>query len=228
MSGAVWLVIGVQASGKSTIAERLSATFERGVHVRGGQFYRWVTTGWVHAGDAREPDEARRLLDLRYRLSAHVADEYCGAGFTTVVQDNIFATDVTTWLRSVDARPRHLVVLRPNLDVVAARESARAAATGKVAYRADGYTISELDDALAAIDRIGLWLDTSATDTGADRGRDPRTRARRRRRRAPALTARRTRQMTGSTTASKVDAPLSGTRGCRHTSTGNETVTSAQ
>jgi chloramphenicol 3-O-phosphotransferase len=161
MSGAVWLVIGVQASGKSTIAERLSATFDRGVHVRGGQFYRWVTSGWVHAGDARQPDEARRLLDLRYRLSALVADEYCRAGFTSVVQDNLFGADVTTWLRCVEGRPRHLVVLRPNLDVVAARESARAVATGKVAYRAEGYTIPELDDALAATARIGLWLDTS-------------------------------------------------------------------
>jgi hypothetical protein len=58
------------------------------VHVRGGQFYRWAVRGWVHAGDARAA-EARRLLDLRYRLSALVADEYCRAGFATVVQDSI-------------------------------------------------------------------------------------------------------------------------------------------
>src|SRR5262249_13705590 len=35
-------------------------------------------------------------------------------------------------------------------------------------------------------------------------------------------------QRAGSTTASRLAAPLSGTLGCRHTSTGNETVTSAQ
>jgi cytidylate kinase len=49
----VWLVIGVQAAGKSTVADLLARQFEHGVHVRGGQFYRWVVRGWVHAGLAR-------------------------------------------------------------------------------------------------------------------------------------------------------------------------------
>ncbi len=33
---AVWVVIGVQASGKSTVADLLAHQFERGVHIRGG------------------------------------------------------------------------------------------------------------------------------------------------------------------------------------------------
>ncbi len=104
---------GVQAAGKSTVAGLLARGFDRGVHVRGGQFYRWAVRGWVHAGDTRA-GEARRLLDLRYRLAAIVADEYCRAGFCTVVQDNIFGEDVAAWLSSVTARPRRLVVLRPS------------------------------------------------------------------------------------------------------------------
>ncbi len=161
MSEAVWLVVGVQAAGKSTIAELLAAQFEHGVHVRGGQFYRWATRGWVQAADKEQPEEARRLLDLRYRLSARVADEYCRAGFTTVVQDNIFGADVGTWLATVAARPRHLVVLRPGVDVVARRDAARTAATGKVAYRPGEFSIEDLDDALAQTAQIGLWLDTT-------------------------------------------------------------------
>jgi AAA domain len=160
-SGAVWLVVGVQAAGKSTIADRLADQFERGVHVRGGQFYRWANRGWTHVGDS-DGDEARRLLDLRYRLSGQVADEYCAAGFTTVVQDNIFGADVVAWLRRVSARPRHLVVLRPSARAVAGREDARRNATGKIAYRHDGFTIEELDRELDRTPRIGLWLDTSA------------------------------------------------------------------
>lgn len=157
----IWLVIGVQAAGKSTVADLLARQFARGVHVRGGQFYRWAVKGWVHPhGDLHEA-EARRLLDLRYRLSAMTADQYCAAGFTTVVQDNIFGNDVVTWLDQVEARPRHLVVLRPSIAVVTSRDAERQAALGKVAYRPGDHTIEQLDKVLGKTPRIGLWLDTS-------------------------------------------------------------------
>lgn len=166
----MWLVIGVQAAGKSTVAQGVAEARARSVHVRGSQLYRWAVDGWVHPGEGPEA-ETRRLLELRYRLSARIADEYCAAGFTTVVQDNVYGDDVAAWLRSIGARPRHLVVLRPRVDVVAARDAARQAATGKVAYRPGGATIESLDRALARIPRIGLWLDTSdqtAEETVAD------------------------------------------------------------
>ena len=161
MSDGVWLVAGIQAAGKSTVADLLSRQFERGVHVRGGQFYRWAVSGWVHPWDA-DQNEARRLLDLRYRLSALTAAEYCEAGFTTVVQDNIFGEDIRTWLQAMSARPRHLVVLRPRLDVVLERDHARQRDVGKVAYRPGEADASRLDALLASTPRIGLWLDTSA------------------------------------------------------------------
>ena len=66
MQGAVWLITGAQASGKSTVAELLAQKFERGVHVRGGQFYRWAVRGWGHFDDPERAEEARRLLDLRF------------------------------------------------------------------------------------------------------------------------------------------------------------------
>jgi hypothetical protein len=160
MTEGVWLVIGVQAAGKSTVADLLARSFDRGVHVRGGQFYRWAVRGWVHVGDEREA-EARRLLDLRYRLSGEVADEYCRAGFTTVVQDNIFGEDVRTWLRNAVGRPRHLVVLRPTVAVVGERDRVRRASTGKVAYRPGAASIEDLDGLLAGTAKMGLWLDTS-------------------------------------------------------------------
>jgi predicted kinase len=160
VSGEIWLVVGVQASGKSTVADLLARQFDHGVHVRGGEFYRWGVRGWVHHDDERQ-SEARRHLDLRYRLSAQVADEYCAEGFTTVVQDNLYGEDVVTWLQAVRARPRNLIVLRPSVEVVRQREERRLRAIGKVAYVAGGVTIEALDGQLGTIPKIGLWLDTS-------------------------------------------------------------------
>jgi hypothetical protein len=160
MADGVWLVVGVQAAGKSTVADLLARQFDRGVHVRGGQFYRWAVTGWTHPWD-EDQHEARRLLDLRYRLSAMAATEYCQAGFATVVQDNIFGEDVWTWLQAVPVRPRYLVVLRPSVAVVLERDRLRQRERGKVAYRSGETDPHELDTLLATTPRFGLWLDTS-------------------------------------------------------------------
>jgi predicted kinase len=157
---AVWLVTGAQASGKSTVADLLARRFPQGVHVRGGEFYRWAVTGWTHVGDPDE-DEVRRLLDLRYDLSSTVADRYAAAGFTTVVQDNIYGPDVERWLGRIRAASKHLVVLRPRVEVVEARDIERQRRTGKVAYRG-GFTPAINDEHLASTNRsLGLWLDTS-------------------------------------------------------------------
>ena len=94
-------------------------------------------------------------------MSALTADEYCDAGFTAVVQDNIFGADVARWLGQVRSRPRRLVVLRPTKEVVADRDAERHARTGKLAYRPGEFTIDGLDKALAATPRLGLWLDSS-------------------------------------------------------------------
>lgn len=161
MTAPVWLITGAQASGKSTVADGLARRFERSVHVRGGQFARWAVRGWTAFDDGERPGEARRLLDLRYRLSALAADEYAAAGFTTVVQDNVYGADVVAWLGRVAARPLHLVVLRPSPPVVVRRHEERRVRTGKVAYRGD-YTPERNDRDLATTPHdLGLWLDSS-------------------------------------------------------------------
>jgi adenylylsulfate kinase-like enzyme len=158
---AVWLVTGAQASGKSTVADLLARRFQLGVHVRGGEFYRWAVQGWTHVGDPNEP-EVRRLLDLRYELSSTVADMYAEAGFTTVVQDNIYGVHVERWLDRIRTTPKHLVVLRPSVEVIEARDAERQQTLGKTAYSGD-FTPAVNDTHVASTNsRIGLWLDTSA------------------------------------------------------------------
>ena len=156
----VWLITGAQAAGKSTVADLLARRHRHGVHVRGGQFYRWAVMGWVHAGDP-DQQEARRSLDLRYRLSSLVAVEYAKAGFTTVVQDNIYGADVESWLERIALPAKHLVVLRPTVRAVEARDAERQRTRGKIAYRS-GSTPTINDEHVATTRRdLGLWLDTS-------------------------------------------------------------------
>jgi hypothetical protein len=77
------------------------------------------------------------------------------------VQDNIYGRDVVDWLALVPADGRHLVVLRPTVEVVAERDEQRRRSTGKVAYRR-GYTVERNDADLATTPTsLGLWLDTS-------------------------------------------------------------------
>jgi len=142
------------------VADLLAREHHRGVHVRGGQFYRWAVRGWVHVGDA-DMTEARRLLDLRYQLSSTAADLYAAAGFTTVVQDNVYGPDVERWLERIHCDAKYLVVLRPSVETLEARDAQRQRTTGKVAYRG-GFTPAVNDQHVAGTRQdLGLWLDTS-------------------------------------------------------------------
>ena len=107
----------------------------------------------------RKPSaEARRQLELRYRLSATAANAYGDAGFTVVVQDIVIGNYLRPYVESLTARPRHVIVLVPRLEVVAAREAARS----KTAYRPDGISMQALDAIVRAeTPRVGLWLDSS-------------------------------------------------------------------
>jgi cytidylate kinase len=152
------LVTGIPASGKSTVADLLARRFERGVHVRGDVFRRMVVSG-RHEMTATPSDEARRQLDLRYRLGARTADAYHAAGFAVVVQDVVLGPALADYVAALRGRPRVVVALAPDPQVVAERDAGRA----KTAYRDGHQGIDALDRALRhETPRLGLWLDTSA------------------------------------------------------------------
>jgi chloramphenicol 3-O-phosphotransferase len=152
---AVILVTGIQAAGKSTVAQLLAERLPRSVHVRGDLFRRMVVNG--RAEMTPEPsEEAVRQLRLRYRLTAATCDEYFREGFSVVVQDVVLGEHLAEMVTLIRRRPLLVVVLAPRPEAVAAREAAR----GKNAY--DRWTIDLLDDSLRnETPRIGLWLDTS-------------------------------------------------------------------
>lgn len=158
----VILVTGIQAAGKSTIAQALAERIPRSVHVRGDLFRRMIVNGRADMGPADPSPEAVSQLRLRYALAATVADGYADARFTVVLQDIVLGSHLAHMVAAIRARPLHVVVLAPRADVVESRDSRRHAARGKVAYKPG-------DESAATLDRyfrehtpaIGLWLDTS-------------------------------------------------------------------
>ena len=146
----LFLVTGISAAGKSTVAQALAERFDPSVHVRGDAFRRMV----VHPLDRDFLDHLR----LRYAQAAAAADTFHAEGYTVVLQDVVVGPVLADVVASLRSRPLHVVVLSPKPEVVAAREARRA----KTAYGPGRHTLDELDHALRHdTPRLGLWLDTS-------------------------------------------------------------------
>ncbi|MET9489101.1 AAA family ATPase [Nocardia sp. NPDC006630] len=155
MTAAVYLITGIQAAGKSTVAQALAERLPRSAHVRGDAFRRFVVNG---REDMRPdpPEQALEQLRLRHRLAARTADAYADAGFTAVVQDVVLGDFLPYFVDQIRTRPRYVVVLAPSPDAVAAREAGRT----KKAY--GPFTVADLDTGLrTTTPRLGLWLDSA-------------------------------------------------------------------
>jgi cytidylate kinase len=159
VSGAVFLITGASASGKSTVARTLAERFPLSAHVEGDVMWRMVVNG--RADMTPDPSsEAVRQLQLRYRHGATVADSYAAAGFVAVHSDIVLEADLAAYPARIEMRPLYIVMLRPHVDVLVERERAR----GTSAYRDWGSVeagVAAFNIYLDASPRLGLWLDTS-------------------------------------------------------------------
>ncbi|MEV5597767.1 AAA family ATPase [Streptomyces sp. NPDC052496] len=157
----VVVLTGIQAAGKSTVAQALAERLARSVHLRGDTFRRMVVRGRAEmtpdAGDA-----ALAQLRLRHRLTAACADQYAQAGFTVIAQDILLGEHLTEMAEHIRTRPLAVVVLAPDPAAVERREAARP----KTAYGPD-WSVRDLDSALREhTPPIGLWLDTTHQTVG--------------------------------------------------------------
>lgn len=149
------MITGIQAAGKSTVAQALAERLPRSAHVRGDTFRRFVVNGRAEMSADPAP-AALEQLRMRHRLAAAAADEYARAGFDSVLQDVVLGEFLPWTVEQIRTDPLYVVVLAPRSVTVAAREAGR----DKNAYGA--FTVSALDTVLRdTTPRLGLWLDTS-------------------------------------------------------------------
>ncbi|GLZ79484.1 hypothetical protein Afil01_42910 [Actinorhabdospora filicis] len=155
----IFLITGLQAAGKSTVAELLARRLPLAAHFDGDVLYNGVVSGGVDMTPDPHP-EALRQLRLRYAGSALLAKHYADAGFDFTCSDIMFGADVERWMEAVAGHERHLVVLDPSVDAVVARERGR----GSNAYRDWPADLTEavamMREDLLTTPKRGLWLDS--------------------------------------------------------------------
>src|SRR5580704_12960632 len=104
----VLLITGIQAAGKSTVAQLVAEQLEQSVHLRGDRFRRMIVSGRADMTPDASP-EALSQLRLRYQLTASAADQYFRAGFTVVAQDIVLGQHLTEMVQWIRSRPLLLV-----------------------------------------------------------------------------------------------------------------------
>ena len=97
------LVVGAQASGKSTVGRALAARVERGAFIEGYVLWKMVVAGAVDmSGEASV--EADRQLALRYRHGGLLCESFVGEGFTAVHAETCMALPSSSTCDHRDAR----------------------------------------------------------------------------------------------------------------------------
>ena len=155
----ILVVTGIQAAGKSTVADRLARRFARGAHVEADLLHRMVVAGRADVGEPGEPDpSAAAQLRLRLRQMCLVGRAFVEAGYTAVLDDIIIGERWDHLQAELRGLPFSLIVLAPRAEVVIAERDARRAKPplgAGWAHHLDG----ELRRTMAG---IGLWVDNSA------------------------------------------------------------------
>ena len=162
MTTPIYIITGIMASGKSTVAEALAERFPRSVHIRGDVFRRFIVNGQAEMNGESLSDDAVKQLHLRQELAAEAARKYADEGYTVVLQDILLGPDLEAMANRFADYDAHVIVLCPSAESVADRDAYRRETRGKIAYAEGGLTPESMDAILReSTPRIGLWLDTS-------------------------------------------------------------------
>jgi len=168
MSERIYLITGLMASGKSTVAQALAERLlPKSVHLRGDRFRKMIVNGQAEMIGVHLSEEAQAQLKLRYEIAAEAAKRYADAGFAVAYQDIIIGPALQEVVDRFKGYHLSVTVLCPDAETIALRESARP----KTGYQ-------RLED-IPLFDRvlreetpkIGEWLDTSwlSVDETVDR-----------------------------------------------------------
>ncbi len=151
---ALFVISGVPAAGKSTVARLLARRLDRAVYVPGDAIRAMVASG---AADRTAGDAQLDQLLLRYQAALAIAHVYLEAGFDVIVEDVIIGQVLRQFLALVPVPEMHLIFLDPDTSTLSDRDRDRT----KTAY-GERFNVRQLRDVLhLETARIGLWLDST-------------------------------------------------------------------
>jgi predicted kinase len=153
---ALFVISGVPASGKSTVARLLASRLDRAVYVPGDTIRAMVISGRAEMAAGAGDAQLDQLL-LRYQGALALAGVYLEAGFDVIVEDVIIGQVLRQFLGLVPVPEMQLVFLDPNTATLSERDANRT----KTAY-GERWNVRQLRDVLhLETARIGLWLDST-------------------------------------------------------------------
>lgn len=156
-AGRIFLISGIMAAGKSTIAQALAERLPQSVHLRGDLFRRMIVSG-QEAVTVDNWTAAEAQIHMRQDIASSVARAYADHGYNVCYQDVLVGADLSRVINLLqpDLYPVHIIVLAPTPAVVRQRDHGR----GKTGY--NDWTPEELDRSLREdTPKVGLWLDTA-------------------------------------------------------------------
>jgi predicted kinase len=161
------LVTGMPGAGKSTVTRLVGRRLERAARLGGDEVNGMIVSGFVWA--LGEPaDEAARQVELLHRNLCALADNFCDAGFTPLIDAMIPSRErLDFFLDRLAPRRVLFVVLAPGIEACRYRNTIR---DPDERFDFDGYDALEADMKREFGD-VGWWFDTAGLtpDETADR-----------------------------------------------------------